>query len=96
MLQATWDWYYGSAEEEVLNDCQFGEPYSDTSANNSSEVVVRPGTYENGDSVNIFTVDSKENSETAYLESCSKVACLSFAILVIRQKLLCNWLYINN
>ena len=73
MLQATWDWYYGSTEEELLGDCQFGEPFSRKNSSNDSDIVIRPGTYENGDSVNVFTAKSSNKLEIAHLEICSKV-----------------------
>ena len=70
MLQATWDWYYGSTEEELLGDCQFGKPYFEN--NEEVEVIVRPGTYENGDAINIFTTSQQAN-KNANLETCAKV-----------------------
>ena len=73
MLQATWDWYYGSSEEELLSGCQFGDPYSKVK-NKGQNVTVRPGTYENGDAVNIFTVKLGDKSETNHLEVCAKVS----------------------
>jgi len=70
MLKATWDWYYGSTEEELLGDCQFGKPYLKN--NKEIDLIVRPGTYENGDTVNIFTVQ-QTNNDASKLKTCSKV-----------------------
>ena len=72
MLQATWDWYYGSNEEEQLGDCEFGKPYIKDESEDST-ITVRPGTYENGDSVNVFTSSHEANTETSHLDICAKV-----------------------
>ena len=90
MLKATWDWYYGSAEEELLGDCQFGEPYA--KSEDDSKLIVRSGTYENGDAVNIFTLKQQAHDDATNLETSAQVlsivSLLFFAVVVMANN--CN------
>nr|CAB3265907.1 protein-associating with the carboxyl-terminal domain of ezrin [Phallusia mammillata] len=74
MLSAAWDWYYGSNEEFLLANCQFEKPFI-VKSSKKSEVgrrVVRPGSFENGMNVNIFTTARpKKEQQTAGLEQCA-------------------------
>lgn len=76
MLSAALDWYYGSNEEFLLANCQFGEPFPTLERKhhkNLPNVVVRPGSFENGSLVNIFTVARKKKKHPTHLEESAKV-----------------------
>nr|XP_039270533.1 protein-associating with the carboxyl-terminal domain of ezrin-like [Styela clava] len=71
MISAAWDWYYGSQDEELLADCEFGEPYSIKRYTNKN-ICVRPATLNNGLQVTIFTQVKTRPKDVTDLEKCSK------------------------
>lgn len=71
MISAAWDWYYGSQDEELLADCEFGVPYSTKRCTNR-EICIRPATLNNGLQVTIFTQIKSRPKEVTDLEKSSK------------------------
>ncbi|CAK8697905.1 unnamed protein product [Clavelina lepadiformis] len=72
MFKATWQWYYGSSDEEILSDCKFGQPFAVKKISDSRKLTIRPGTFANGDSINIFTLVRHQGGELSSLENCAK------------------------
>ena len=80
MINAAWEWYYGSVEEELFSGCKFEKPYILTPNKVSYSVYnVRKGTLDEGDAVNIFFAEnSKSSLECIFLERCAKVSRVDF------------------